>query len=156
MITLFITLILIFISIAIWQMIKIFDLSRALKGEIIDDSQIANDKDNRVNARLMLGFLAFIYGITIICILKYGHFPLITDAASEHGVENDTLMISTLVLIFIVQTITQFMLHYFAYKYKGQKGNKALFYTDNHKLEIIWTIIPAIVLTGFINYGLLT
>jgi cytochrome c oxidase subunit 2 len=65
-------------------------------------------------------------------------------------------MISTLVLIFIVQTITQFMLHYFAYKYKGQKGNKALFYTDNHKLEIIWTIIPAIVLTGFITYGLLT
>ena len=59
MITLFITLILIFISIAIWQMIKIFDLSRALKGEKIDDSQIANDKDNRVNARLMLGFLAF-------------------------------------------------------------------------------------------------
>ena len=30
------------------------------------------------------------------------------------------------------------------------------FYTDNHKLEIIWTIIPAIVLTGFITYGLLT
>ena len=40
MITLFITLILIFISIAIWQMIKIFDLSRALRGEKIDDSQI--------------------------------------------------------------------------------------------------------------------
>ena len=156
MITLFITLILVFISIAIWQMIKIFDLTRVLKGEKIDDSQIANDKDNRVNAKLMLGFLVFIYAITIICIVKYGHFPLITDAASEHGIKNDTLMISTLGLIFIVQTITQFALHYFAYKYKGQKGNKALFYTDNHKLEIIWTIIPAIVLTGFITYGLLT
>ena len=156
MITLFITLILFFISIAIWQMIKIFDLTRVVKGEKIDDSQIANDKDNKVNARLMLGFLAFIYAITIICIIKYGHFPLITDAASEHGVKNDTLMISTLGLIFIVQTITQFVLHYFAYKYKGQKGNKALFYTDNHKLEIIWTTIPAVVLTGFITYGLLT
>ena len=51
MITLFIILILIFISIAIWQMIKIFDLTRALKGEEIDDSQVANDKDNRINAR---------------------------------------------------------------------------------------------------------
>ena len=70
MITLFITLILIFISIAIWQMIKIFDLTRVLKGEKIDDSQIANDKDNRVNAKLMLGFLVFIYAITIICIIK--------------------------------------------------------------------------------------
>lgn len=156
MITLFITLTLVFISIAIWQMIKIFDLTRALKGEKIDDSQIANDKDNRINARLMLGFLAFIYAITIICIVKYGHFPLITDAASDHGIKNDTLMIWTLALIFFVQTITQFLLYYFAYKYKGQTGNKALFYTDNHKLEIIWTIIPAIVLTGFITYGLLT
>ncbi|MAV00128.1 MAG: cytochrome C oxidase subunit II [Flavobacteriaceae bacterium] len=156
MITLFITLTLVFISIAIWQMIKIFDLTRALKGEKIDDSQIANDKDNRINARLMLGFLAFIYVITIICVVKYGHFPLITDAASDHGIKNDTLMIWTLALIFFVQTITQFLLHYFAYKYKGQTGNKALFYTDNHKLEIIWTIIPAIVLTGFITYGLLT
>ena len=156
MITLFITLTLVFISIAIWQMIKIFDLTRALKGEKIDDSQIANDKDNRINARLMLGFLAFIYVITIICVVKYGHFPLITDAASDHGIKNDTLMIWTLALIFFVQTITQFLLYYFAYKYKGQTGNKALFYTDNHKLEIIWTIIPAIVLTGFITYGLLT
>ena len=156
MITLFITLTLVFISIAIWQMIKIFDLTRALKGEKIDDSQIANDKDNIINARLMLGFLAFIYVITIICVVKYGHFPLITDAASDHGIKNDTLMIWTLALIFFVQTITQFLLYYFAYKYKGQTGNKALFYTDNHKLEIIWTIIPAIVLTGFITYGLLT
>ncbi len=137
MITLFITLTLVFISIAIWQMIKIFDLTRALKGEIIDDSQIANDKDNKLNARLMLGFLAFIYAITIICFIKYGHFPLITDAASEHGTKIDTLMISTFALIFFVQTITQFLLHYFAYKYKGKKGNKALFYADNHKLELL-------------------
>ena len=42
MITLFIILILIFISIAIWQMIKIFDLTRALKGEEIDDGKIVN------------------------------------------------------------------------------------------------------------------
>ena len=92
MITLFIILILIFISIAIWQMIKIFDLTRALKGEKIDDSQIANDKDNIINARLMLGFLAFIYAITIICVVKYGHFPLITDAASDHGIKNLSLI----------------------------------------------------------------
>ena len=111
MITLFIILILIFISIAIWQMIKIFDLTRDLKGEEIDDSQVANDKDNRINARLMLGFLGFIYLITIICVVKYGHFPLITDAASEHGVKNDTLMIWTVAVIFFVQTITQYLLH---------------------------------------------
>ena len=65
MITLFIVLILTFITIAIWQMIKIFDLSRAISGVKIDDSQIANEKDNSTQAKLMLGFLAFIYAITI-------------------------------------------------------------------------------------------
>ena len=156
MTTLFIVLILIFISIAIWQMIKIFDLSRAISGLKIDESQIANDKDNNTQGKLMLAFLAFIYGITIFSLIKYGKFPLISNAASEHGQSIDSLMVWTLVLIFIVQIITQFLLYYFSFKYKGKKGTKALFYTDNHKLELIWTIIPAIVLTVFITFGLLT
>ena len=156
MTTLFIVLILIFISIAIWQMIKIFDLSRAISGLKVDDSQIANDKDNNTQGKLMLAFLAFIYSITIFSLIKYGKFPLISNAASEHGQRIDSLMVWTLVLIFIVQIITQFLLYYFSFKYKGKKGTKALFYTDNHKLELIWTIIPAIVLTVFITFGLLT
>ena len=156
MTSIFVILILIFISISLWQMIKIFDLSKAISGVKIDDSQIANDKDNSTQAKLMLAFLAFIYAITIFSIVKYGKFPLISNAASEHGDKIDTLMIWTLVLIFIVQIITQFLLYYFSFKYKGRKDSKALFYTDNHKLELMWTIIPAIVLTGFITYGLLT
>ena len=156
MITLFIVLILIFITIAIWQMIKIFDLSRALSGIKTDDSQIASDKDNTTQAKLMLAFLAFIYAITIFSLVSYGKFPLISNAASEHGQKIDSLMIWTLVLIFIVQIITQFLLYFFAYKYKGNKKSKALFYTDNHKLELLWTTIPAIVLTVFITFGLLT
>ncbi len=156
MTNLFIALILIFITIAIWQMIKIFDISRAISGIKIDDSQIASDKDNLTQSKLMLGFLAFIYAITIFSIVKYGKFPLISNAASEHGEKIDTLMVWTIVLIFIVQIITQFLLHYFSYKYRGNKNSKALFYTDNHKLELLWTTIPAIVLTGFITYGLLT
>ena len=96
MTTLFIILILTFITIAIWQMIKIFDLSRVISGVKIDDSQIANDKDNSTQAKLMLGFLAFIYAITIFSLVKYGKFPLISNAASEHGQQIDTLMICCL------------------------------------------------------------
>jgi cytochrome c oxidase subunit 2 len=79
-----------------------------------------------------------------------------SNSASEHGQELDNLMIISMVIIFIVQTITQFLLHYFAYKYKGEKGKKALFYADNNTLEAIWTIIPVIVLAGLIIYGLFT
>ena len=48
------------------------------------------------------------------------------------------------------------MLHYFAYKFRGEKGKKAFFYADNDRLEAIWTIIPVIVLAGLILYGLYT
>jgi len=147
-------LILFFIVIAIWQIVKIYDLTQV--NITTDDSEIANDKDNRINGNLMLGFLVFIYVITIVCFIKYGDFPLMSNSASEHGPKIDNLMMISMALIFFVQTVTQFFLYYFAYKYKGQKGNKALFYSDNHKLEFLWTIIPAIVLTILITYGLVT
>ncbi|MGC6437515.1 MAG: cytochrome c oxidase subunit II [Flavobacteriaceae bacterium] len=152
MTTLLTLLILLGITIAIWQMVKIFDLAQANR----DNSQIANDKDNSVNGYLMLAFLGFIYIITIISFVLWGDLPLVSNSASEHGPEIDRLMIITMVVIFIVQTITQFLLHYFAFKYKGEKGRKALFYADNDKLEFIWTIIPVITLAGLIMYGLFT
>ena len=145
-------LILLGITIAIWQMVKIFDLAQTNK----DTSQIANDKDNSVNGYLMLAFLGFIYLITIISFALWGDLPLVSNSASEHGPEIDRLMIISMVVIFIVQTVTQFLLHYFAFKYKGEKGKKALFYADNDKLEFIWTVIPVITLAGLIMYGLFT
>jgi cytochrome c oxidase subunit 2 len=145
-------LVLVFITVAIWQMVKIFDLANANN----ENAQVANDKDNKLNAYLMLGFLVFIYVITVVCFVLWGDLPLMSNSASEHGPGLDNLMIISMVIIFIVQTITQFLLHYFAYKYKGEKGRKALFYADNDRLEFIWTIIPVIVLAGLIIYGLFT
>ena len=104
----------------------------------------------------MIGFLIFIYAITIASFWYLGDLPLMSNSASAHGPELDNLMIISMVIIFIVQTITQFLLHYFAFKYKGEKGKKALFYADNNTLEAIWTIIPVIVLAGLIIYGLFT
>jgi cytochrome c oxidase subunit 2 len=144
--------VLVFILVAIWQMVKIFDLAQAKN----ENSQVATDKDNTMNAYLMMGFLAFIYIITIVCFVKYGDLPLMSNSASAHGPTIDNLMIISMVIIFITQTITQFLLHYFAFKYKGEKGKKALFFADNNKLEAIWTIIPVIVLAGLIIYGLST
>ncbi len=144
--------VLVFISIAIWQMVKIFDLAQAK----VENSDVATDKDNTINGYLMMGFLAFIYIITIVSMVKWGDLPLLSNAASEHGADVDNLMVMSLVVIFFTQTITQFLLHYYAFKYKGEKGKKALFFADNNKLEFIWTIIPVIVLAGLIIYGLNT
>jgi cytochrome c oxidase subunit 2 len=151
MTTLLIILVLILVAIAIWQMTKIFELSQ-IKA---DSSQVANDKDNKYNGYLLFAFLIFIYGITIFSFWKYTKV-LLPEAASAHGGEYDQLMLVSMGIIFFVQTITQALLHYFGYKYKGEKGKKALFYADNDRLEFIWTIIPVVVLAGLILWGLYT
>ena len=151
MTTLLILAVLVLVAIAIWQMTKIFELSQ-IKAV---DSQIANDRDNKYNGYLLFIFLIFIYGITIFSFWKYGKV-LLPEAASAHGGEYDNLMFVSMAIIFFVQTITQALLHYFGYKYRGQKGKKALFYADNDRLEFIWTIIPVIVLAGLILWGLYT
>ena len=145
--------VLVLIGIAVWQLTKIYDLTQV--GNVSDDSEIANDKDNNVNGYLMFAFVGFIYVFTIYSLYAWGEFVLGTPA-SEHGKDVDSLMGISMALIFFVQTFTQFLLHYFAFKYRGKEGQKALYFADNNKLEAIWTIIPVIVLAGLIMYGLYT
>lgn len=152
MTSLLVIIVLVLLAVAIWQLTKIFDLTQI--GGLSDNSQIANDRDNNINGYMMFAFLGFIYVTTIYCIIKFGHFPLMDNSASEHGQDVDNLMWISMILIFTVQFITQALLHYFAFKYRGKQGKKALYFADNDKLEFIWTIIPVIVLAGLILYGL--
>ena len=149
---LLVILVLVLLSVALWQLTKIFDLTQVGKDKV--NNQVADDNDNKVNGYLMFGFLGFIYLITIFSFVKYGSFPLMSNAASVHGKEVDNLMWISMILIFVVQTITQALLHYFAYKYRGKKGQVATYFSDNNKLEFIWSSIPAIVLAVLIFFGL--
>lgn len=144
------------LGIAIWQLTKIFHLTQTIKQKPAheSESEIASERDNNVNGYLLFGFLGFIYALMIYSCAKWGYMPLMSDAASEHGKDVDNLMWISMILIFTVQIITQFLLHYFSFKARGIKGRKATFYADNDKLEMIWTIIPVIVLSGLILYGL--
>ena len=145
--------VLVLIGIAVWQLTKIYDLTQI--GTASESSEVANDKDNSVNGYLMFAFVGFIYVFTIYSLYAWGDLVLGTPG-SEHGKDVDNLMAISMALIFFVQTITQFLLHYFAFKYRGKEGQKALYFADNNKLEAIWTIIPVIVLAGLIMYGLYT
>lgn len=145
--------IIVLIGIAIWQLTKIYNLTQL--GATKDDSEVANDKDNSINGYLMFAFVGFIYVFTIYSFVKWGHFALPT-AASQHGPDVDNLMNISWIIIFFVQIVTQFLLHYFAFKYRGKEGQKALYFSDSNKLEMIWTIIPVFVLAGLILYGLYT
>jgi cytochrome c oxidase subunit 2 len=154
MTSLLILAVVVLLGIAVWQLTKIFELTQVGSGPDDAASQIANEKDNNINGYLLFAFLGFIYIMTIFCLVKYGSLPLMSNPASEHGILVDNLMWISMILIFIVQIFTQFLLHYFAFKGRGIKGRKARFYSDNDKLEAVWTIIPVITLTGLILYGL--
>ncbi len=150
--TIFFTLILlILVTVSIWQVTKILELSQPK----VEQSQIADDSDNETQGKLMFAFLIFVYSLTIFSFWMWGDV-LLPNAASDHGLEYDNLMWTTFSVIFFVQTITQALLYYFSYKYRGEKSKKALFYADNDRLEAIWTIIPTIVLAVLILYGLYT
>ena len=151
MTSLLVIIVLILLAVAVWQLTKIFDLTQV--GLHVNNSQVANNQDNKVQGYLMFAFIAFLYIFMIYGLIVWG--PLVLDnPASEHGTEVDFLMNITWVLIFIVQFITQLLLHYFAFKYRGTKETKAFYFADNNKLELIWSTIPAVVLAGLILYGL--
>jgi len=130
----------------ILMVIKILDLVGKLTGkEVI--------KWNNVNATLMLLFL--IVGMSAAIweyIIHSKHF--LPESASEHGVKLDSMMNITFIITGVVFIITHILLFWFAFKYRQKKNVKALFYPDNDKLEMIWTIIPAIVLTVLVIGGL--
>ena len=144
--------VIILFAVSVWQMNKIFAMS---KNGTNENSQIANDNDNKVNGYLMLGFVIFIYVLAFVSFYLWWDV-LLPESASVHGVDIDQLWLISMIVIFIVGIITQWLLHYFAFRYSGKEGQRATFYADNDKLEFIWTIIPVIVLAGLIIYGLFT
>lgn len=146
---LFFILIFIALIVACWQFVKILGLTKV-------KNPTATEKENNINGWLMLGLMVFIYGIMLTSMFGFRDVLLPRLSASQEGYHIDNLFIITMCLIFTVQFITQFLIFYYTFKYRGIKDRKAIFFADSSKLEAIWTIIPAIVLTVLIGYGLWT
>jgi cytochrome c oxidase subunit II len=145
---LFYILIFIVIATAFWQFFKILGLTKK--------DQVATEKENNINGWLMLGLGVFVYGLMLTSMFRGSVVLLPRLSASMEGEHIDKLFMITMTLIFIVQFITQFLIYFFTFKYRGIKGRKATFFADSHKLELWWTITPTVVLSGLIIYGLWT
>jgi cytochrome c oxidase subunit II len=143
MLALFYIFIAVAIGVSFWQITRILNLR----------SVIATDTDNNTQGKLFLGFIVFFYAMMIYCLL-FMNVLMLPESASIEGEHDDNLFNITFILIGVVQFIMQFLIFYFPYKYRGKKENKALFFADSHKLEVIWTIAPAVVLVVLIGYGL--
>jgi len=147
---LIILIVLIFGAIAIAQLVRVYELTSKLKK---GGAHEVTNRDNNLNAKLMLGFMMFQFLGFIYLMLKYGWTGR-GEPASLQGVETDWLLNLNLVIVIFVFFVTNFLLFYFSYRYVRKPGVKATFYAHDNKLELIWTVVPAVVMAVIIVLGL--
>ncbi len=147
---LFILLVIVLGVVALAQLMRVYELTSKLTEK--KENEISN-RDNRLNARLMLGFMFFLFIGFIWLMLKFGWTGR-GSAASVHGKETDWLLDLNFWIIILVFFLTNTLLFTFAYKYVKKPGVPAFFYPHNNKLEMVWTVIPAVVLAVIIILGL--
>ena len=139
-------------AIALAQLVRVYELSSKLRKSAEHE---VDNKDNHINGLLMYVFMLLTFAGFIYLMLKYGWTGR-GDAASTQGVETDWLLNLNFIIIILSYFITNYLLFYFSYKYVRKPGVKAYFYPHNNKLEMIWTIVPAIILAVIIILGLKT
>lgn len=132
------------------QLLRIIELSRGLKKTT---EWHVSDADNDRMGKAMLTFMIFFFGFFFWQVSRW-HDRALPGAASEHGAKIDTLWNANMYLIIFVFLVTNFFLFWFAYKYRGNKKTQAVYFPHDNRLEMAWTIIPAIALAFIIIFGL--
>ena len=136
--------------IALAQLMRIYELTSKLRKT--GEHEISN-RDNKINAKLWVAFMVFLYAGFFWLMLEYGWTGR-GDAASVHGANLDWLLNLNFVIIIAVFFLTNTLLFMFSYKYVKEPGVKAFYYPHNNKLEMLWTVVPACVLAVIIILGL--
>lgn len=114
----------------------------------------ANWDANKVNANLFLLFWIALMILGFGSAIYYGdRMMFMQEAASKHGQDIDQMMWSTTIVSVLVVVVTGTLLFYFAWRYRYREGTKALFYPHNNKLEVIWTLVPALVMAVLVIQG---
>ena len=149
--TMFLTIaVVVLIFVVIFQIAKASEYVSVLKGE-----EVARKQNNKINGFLMVVFLVLgLVGVWYCNNLLFHKTLLAHDAASVEGARVDSMLWVTLAVTGIVFIATQVVLFVFAYKYQEDTNRKVVFFAHSTKLELIWTVIPAIALTVLVVIGL--
>jgi cytochrome c oxidase subunit 2 len=143
------------IGISVFLLLSIFVVVfriYSLMDIITDNYKKISNSSNNINAVLLFLFVIFGFvGLSAYSYLEFDKYQI--SVASEHGVITDQLFWITTVITGIVFFISQFLLFYYCYKYRYQNNKRGFFYVDDHKLELIWTVFPAIGLTILVFGG---
>ncbi len=116
--------------------------------------QGAADYANNFNA---VGLLVFWVLTVIAMIWSYIHYSqyFLPEASSIHGRRTDFWFWVSMAIITVAFFLVNTFLFLFSYLYRHSNKRKSAFYTHNNTLEIIWTTVPAVVMTGLVLSGLI-
>ena len=146
----FILIILVLAFVLIFQISKASEYVSVLKGE-----EKSFKQTNRINAFLFILFMVLgLFGAWWCNELLYDRTLLAQPAASDHGEKIDFMLWLTIIVTGVVFLMTQVLLFWFAYKYQYSEKRTVYFFPHNNKLELLWTVVPAIFLTILVGFGL--
>lgn len=152
MTALIVILCIILIAVIVVQIGRLTELAAKIRGEE-EMELMANQRQGRYAIVFMVAFLIF----TIASAIYYKNYMLGTgphESASAHGGTLDSLFAVTLFFTGIVFVVTQIALFWFSYKYRQRRGHNAIYISHNNRLEVVWTLIPAVVMTFLVISGL--
>jgi len=146
----FILIILVLAFVLIFQISKASEYVSVLKGE-----EKSFKQSNRINAFMFILFMVLgLFGAWWCNELLYDRTLLAQPAASDHGEKIDYMLWLTIIVTGVVFLMTQVLLFWFAYKYQYSEKRTVYFFPHNNKLELLWTVVPAIFLTILVGFGL--
>ena len=138
------------ILVIVFMIFRITNLVGMVKGE---EAKISSG--NGIHAFLFMAFM--ILSLSGFFWFSYTHFDKYTlPVASEHGKITDHLFWLTMAICVSAFTLISIGMFWSTYKFQYREDRKASFLVDSHKLEILWTLIPAVVMALLIFRGLKT
>jgi len=136
------------IVVVLFQVTRTLDLVGQLRGG-------AHTTVETTRFHAMLGMIFMVLGM----IGFFYCFPLYNDRMVDHHSSDNAqtihkMFVITLWVTGIVFVITNVLLFWFVWRYRSRPGNEAIHFAHSNKLEFIWTIVPTVVLTGLVVFGL--
>jgi cytochrome c oxidase subunit II len=142
----------VFLALAVVLMSRMTAVMKGIGGTTNSTGEAQYDRSNQVNGWLMIIFwvVGVIAGVWSFMV-AWPHF--LPEASSPHGRRTDQLFWVSMAIVTAAFFLTNTVLFYFAFKYRGNTRNKASYYPENHKLELIWTVVPAIIMALMVFTG---
>ncbi|NID10406.1 cytochrome c oxidase subunit II [Fibrivirga algicola] len=141
---------LVFLALAIMVFGRLTNVMKSVGSA--DGEETYGGTSNRINGAM---FMVFLIAGTIAATWSFIHSTqyFLPEASSIHGRRVDGLFWGSMSIVTASALLTNILLFYFAYRYQYKDGKRASYYPENHKLELLWTVVPAIVMAIMVFTG---